>query len=112
MNFKKRKNGLPLAYQFEIPFEISKKRILPKFDLLGRELSPGDGESLGGNVDVLFASAVCEMDKGQRNKIEVEIWGGKLSVRRGCKVDLNWFHTVVTAVDIPGVAITQLVERA
>ena len=111
MNSKKRKNGL-LAYRFEISFEISRKRILPKFDLLGRELGPGYGKRLGSNVDVLFAKVVCEMNKGQGNIIEVEIWGGKLSVRRGCKVDLNWFHTVVTAVDIPGVGITQLVERA
>ena len=110
MNFKQRKNGL-FAYRFETSFEIP-EGILPKFDLLSRELAPDDGESLGGNMDVLFASVVCEMNKGQGNIIEVEILGGKLSVRRGCKADSNRFHTVVTAVDIRGVGITQLGERA
>ena len=84
MNSKQRKNGL-LAYRFEIPFEVSRKRILPKFDLLGRELSPGDGESLGGNMDVLFASVVCEMNKGQGNVIIVEILGRKLQSDAGVK---------------------------
>ena len=111
MNFKHRKNGL-FAYRFETSFEISGQGILPKFDLFCRELGPGYGERFRSNVDVLFAKVVCEMNKGQGNIIEVEVWGGKLLVRRGCKVDLNGFHTVVTVVGIPGVAITQLGERA
>ena len=109
MSFKKRKDG-PLAYRFEVSFEISRKGILPEFDLIG-EFGLGDGKSFGGNVNVLGAKIVCEMNKGQGNNTVVETLSRKLSVRRGYKVDLTGFHTIVAIVDIGGVAVVQPLER-
>ena len=84
MNFKKRKDCL-LAYRFEVPLEISRKGILPEFDLIG-ELGLGNTESLGGDVDVLRTKPVREMDQRQWNNIVVETLNGKRSVRQG----LTW----------------------
>jgi hypothetical protein len=110
MSSKNRKNSL-LAYRFEISSEFSRKGILPKFDLTWGELVIGDGESLGGNVDVL-SNIVCEMNKGQGNISGVETLTAKLSVRCVCKVNLTRFHTIIAAVAIPGVGITQHGESA
>ena len=108
MSFKKRKDG-PLAYRFEVSFEISRKGILPEFDLI-REFGLGDGESFGGNVNVLGTKIVCEMNEGQGNNTVVETLSRKLSVRCGYKVDLTGFHTIVAIVDIGGVAVVQPLE--
>ena len=109
MNFKKWNHGL-LAYRFEVSLKIPRKGILPEFDLIG-ELGLGNIESLGGNVNVLGAKIVCEMNKGQGNDTVVETLSRKLSVRCGYKVDLTGFHTIVAIVDIGGVAVVQPFER-
>ena len=109
MNFKKWNHGL-LTYRFEVSLEISRKGILPEFDLIG-ELGLGNIESLGGNVNELGAEPVCEMNKRQGNNIVVETLSRKLSVRRGRKADFTGFLTVVTEVDIEGVAVVQPLER-
>ena len=79
LSFKKQEDDL-LAYRYKVSLEIPRKGILPEFDLFG-ELGLGNTESLRGNVNVLGAVHVREIDKRQGNNIVVETLSGKLSVK-------------------------------
>lgn len=51
-----------LTYRLEFSLEITRESILPEFDLLG-ELSHGNPEGLGSNMNVLGTKLVCKMDE-------------------------------------------------
>ena len=65
-------------YRFEIALERSRESVLPEIDLVG-EFGLGDVESLGGDIDVLEAEFVCEVDEGQRNECAVQAFVGNAS---------------------------------
>lgn len=74
------------THRFELALESIGESVLPEIDLIW-ELSLGDLECLGGNVDVLDPEFVRKVDKGQRNECTINALRSKC-IRHGPGAEL------------------------